>query len=87
MSSIWLGMNVDQELEDGSSEPLQNKGLRRAIQHGVNVEEVLEAAFFGQAEPSTGIVVPGLTGPAYGATWEPGSQRCQEPCFRADAPG
>lgn len=59
---MWLGMNVDQQLSDGSAGPLQDINLRRAIQLGVNVDQVLEAAFFGMAQPSTGIVAPGLIG-------------------------
>ncbi|MEX2647462.1 MAG: ABC transporter substrate-binding protein [Alphaproteobacteria bacterium] len=59
---IWLGMNVDHQNEDGSAGALQDVNLRRAIQLGVNVPEVLEAAFYGQAQPSTGIVAPGLVG-------------------------
>jgi peptide/nickel transport system substrate-binding protein len=59
---VWLGMNVDQQLPDGSPGPLRDINLRRAIQLGVNVPEVLEAAWFGQATPSTGIVAPGLVG-------------------------
>jgi len=59
---IWLGMNVDEQLDDGSPGPLQDINLRRAIQLAVDVDQVIEAAFFGQAEPSTGIVAPGLVG-------------------------
>ncbi len=59
---IWLGMNMDQQLDDGSPGPLQDINLRRAIQLAVNVDEVIEAAFFGQAEASTGIIAPGLIG-------------------------
>lgn len=59
---IWLGMNVDQQKADGSPGPLQDLNLRRAIQLGINVQDVLGAAFYGQAQPSTGIVAPGLVG-------------------------
>ena len=59
---IWLGMNVDQQRADGSPGPLQDINLRRAIQLGVNVQEVIEAAFFGEATEATGIVAPGLIG-------------------------
>ena len=59
---IWLGMNVDQQLADGSPGPLQDINLRHAIQYAVNVQEVIDAAFFGEAVPSTGIIAPGLIG-------------------------
>jgi len=59
---IWLGMNVDQQNEDGTPGPLQDINLRRAIQLGVNVQDVIEASFFGEAVESTGIVAPGLIG-------------------------
>jgi len=59
---VWLGINAEQQLPDGSPGPLQDINLRRAIQLGVNVEEVLAAAWYGEAQPSTGIVAPGLVG-------------------------
>ncbi len=52
---VWLGMNMDHP-------KLQNKKLRQAIQHAIDVPTILEAAYFGAAEPSTGIIAPGLTG-------------------------
>lgn len=51
----WLGMNLDHP-------KLQNKKLRQAIQHAIDVPTVLEAAYFGAVEPSTGIIAPGLAG-------------------------
>ncbi len=51
----WLGMNLDHP-------KLQNQKLRQAIQHAIDVPTVLEAAYFGAVEPSTGIIAPGLAG-------------------------
>ncbi|WP_293575720.1 ABC transporter substrate-binding protein [Phaeobacter sp.] len=51
----WLGMNLDHP-------KLQNPKLRAAIQHAIDVPTVLEAAYFGAVEPSTGIIAPGLVG-------------------------
>ncbi|NSY41301.1 ABC transporter substrate-binding protein [Leisingera sp. ANG59] len=51
----WLGMNLDHP-------KLQNPKLRQAIQHAIDVPSVLEAAYFGAVEPSTGIIAPGLAG-------------------------
>ena len=36
--------------------------MRQAIQHAIDVPTILEAAYFGAAEPSTGIIAPGLIG-------------------------
>jgi len=55
MSYVWLGMNVD-------NPALQDIRVRQAIQKAVDVDAVLEAAYFGVAERSTGIVAPGLPG-------------------------
>jgi len=55
MSYVWLGMNVD-------NPALQDIRVRKAIQKAVDVDAVLEAAYFGVAERSTGIIAPGLPG-------------------------
>lgn len=52
---VWVGMNVE-------NEKLSNQNLRKAIQYGIDVPSVTQAAYFGAAEPSTGIIAPGLTG-------------------------
>jgi peptide/nickel transport system substrate-binding protein len=59
---VWLGMNAEEQTADGKPGPLQDINLRRAIQLGVNVEDVLAAAWYGEAQPATGIVAPGLPG-------------------------
>ena len=51
----WLGMNLDHP-------KLQNQKLRQAIQHAIDVPMIMEAAYFGAAVPSTGIIAPGLAG-------------------------
>lgn len=51
----WLGMNLDHP-------SLNDPRLRRAIQLAIDVEKVVEAAWFGAAEPATGIIAPGLLG-------------------------
>ena len=48
-------MNVD-------NDKLKNKKLRQAIQHAIDVPSIMEAAYFGVAKPSTGIIAPGLAG-------------------------
>jgi peptide/nickel transport system substrate-binding protein len=55
MSYVWLGMNVE-------NPALADIRVRQAIQKAVDVDAVLEAAYFGVAERSTGIIAPGLPG-------------------------
>ncbi|SDG28066.1 peptide/nickel transport system substrate-binding protein [Limimonas halophila] len=52
---LWVGMNLDHP-------KLQDKNLRKAIQWAINTRQIVDAAYFGQAEPSTGIIAPGLVG-------------------------
>ncbi|MGE0210284.1 MAG: ABC transporter substrate-binding protein [Parvibaculaceae bacterium] len=55
LAYIWMGISqYPEELKDSK--------VRRAIQHGVDVKSVLEAAYYGVAEPATGIIAPGLVG-------------------------
>jgi peptide/nickel transport system substrate-binding protein len=52
---IYLGMNQEHP-------KLQDINVRRAVQWAVNVPQLLDAGYFGQAEVATGFVAPGLTG-------------------------
>ena len=52
---VWVGMNLD-------NARLQNKKLRQAIQYAIDVPSILDAAYYGAAEASTGIIAPGLIG-------------------------
>ncbi|MEO3434089.1 ABC transporter substrate-binding protein [Inquilinus sp. CAU 1745] len=52
---VWLGMNLD-------NQALGDINLRKAIQHAINVPQILGAAYFGEAAPSTGLIAPGLIG-------------------------
>jgi peptide/nickel transport system substrate-binding protein len=51
----WVGMNLEHE-------NLRDVRVRRAIQLAIDVPSIIEAAFFGVATPSSGIVPPGLIG-------------------------
>ena len=51
----WIGMNTDHEL-------FRDQRVRKAVQYAVDVDGVLDAAFFGVAERSTGISTPGNVG-------------------------
>ncbi|ANT54495.1 ABC transporter substrate-binding protein [Mesorhizobium amorphae] len=51
----WLGMNVDHP-------KLKDINVRKAIQWAINVPQILDAAYGGQAVVATGAVAPGLIG-------------------------
>ena len=52
---VWVGMNVE-------NETMSDINLRKAIQHCIDVPSIMQASYFGVAEPSTGIIAPGLIG-------------------------
>jgi len=52
---VWVGMNVE-------NEQMANIDLRKAIQYAIDVPSIMQASYFGAAEPSTGIIAPGLIG-------------------------
>jgi peptide/nickel transport system substrate-binding protein len=47
------------QMEDGV---FADKRVRQAMQHAIDVNAVLEGAFFGVAERATGIIAPGMIG-------------------------
>ncbi len=55
LAYVWMGMNVEHP-------SFQDERVRHAIQHAVDVDAVLEAAYFGVAKRATGIIAPGLPG-------------------------
>jgi len=55
LAYVWLGMNQ-------GFAPFDNPDVRRAVQYGVDVPSVLEAAYFGAAAPATGLIAPGILG-------------------------
>jgi len=52
---VWLGMNQD-------NPALKDINLRKAIQYAINIPQILNAAYSGEAKPSTGLIAPGLVG-------------------------
>ena len=52
---MWLGMNTEHP-------KLQDIRVRRAIQQAVDQASIIEGAYAGTAEPSFGVVSPGLVG-------------------------
>jgi peptide/nickel transport system substrate-binding protein len=55
LAYVWIGMNVEHPT-------FQDPKVRRAIQHAIDVDAALEAAYFGVAKRATGIIAPGLAG-------------------------
>ncbi len=55
LNYYWMGMNE-------ANESLADQRVRRAIQHGISREAVVEAAYLGAAQPAAGIIAPGLVG-------------------------
>lgn len=52
---MWLGMNTQHD-------NLKDINVRRAIQHAVDVDSILQGAYSGTTAKSNGIICPGLTG-------------------------
>lgn len=52
---IWLGINTEHP-------QFQDQRVRKAVQHAVDVDQLLQAAYFGVAERATGIAAKGVIG-------------------------
>ncbi|WP_246479467.1 ABC transporter substrate-binding protein [Kaustia mangrovi] len=52
---VYVGMNTEHP-------KLQDINVRKAIQWAINVPQIMEAAYSGQAETATGLIAPGLIG-------------------------
>jgi len=52
---VWIGMNLD-------NPELQDINLRRAVQWAINVPQIVDTVYFGEAEVATGNIAPGLIG-------------------------
>jgi len=55
LNYMWLGMNTEHP-------KLKDKRVRRAIQHAVDVDAILQGAYSNTTEKSYGIICPGLIG-------------------------
>ncbi|MCV3211517.1 ABC transporter substrate-binding protein [Mesorhizobium sp. YC-39] len=51
----WLGLNVDHP-------KLKDINVRKAVQWAINVPQILDAAYAGEAKVATGTIAPGLVG-------------------------
>lgn len=52
---MWMGLNTEHP-------KLQDIRVRQAIQHAVDKDSIIQGAYSGTAEPSFGVVCPGLVG-------------------------
>lgn len=52
---MWMGMNTEHP-------KLKDQKIRRAIQHAIDVDSILEGAYSGTTRKSHGIICPGLLG-------------------------
>ncbi|RWA76107.1 ABC transporter substrate-binding protein [Mesorhizobium sp.] len=55
LTSMWLGMNTEHP-------KLSDIRVRKAIQHTVDAEQIIQGAYGGAAEKSNGVIPPGLIG-------------------------
>ncbi len=63
LAYVWLGINQDVA-------PFDNINLRRAVQHAVDRQSVVDAAYFGAAAVGNGIIAPGLPGSRSEVTYD-----------------
>lgn len=63
LAYVWLGINQD-------AEPFTNQNIRRAVQHAIDREAVVDAAYFGAAAVGNGIIAPGLPGSRDSVTYD-----------------
>jgi peptide/nickel transport system substrate-binding protein len=52
---VWIGLNLEHP-------KFADPRVRMAIQHAIDVPSIVEASYYNVAEPSTGIIAPGLIG-------------------------
>ena len=63
LAYVWLGMNQE-------NPALQDIRIRRAIQHAIDRETVVDAAYFGAASVGNGLIAPGLPGSRDSVTYD-----------------
>ncbi len=63
LAYVWLGINQD-------AEPFTDIRIRRAVQHAVDRQTVVDAAYFGAASIGNGIIAPGLPGSRDSVTYD-----------------
>ena len=71
LAYVWLGINQDVA-------PFDNPNIRRAVQHAVDRQTVVDAAYFGAASVGNGIIAPGLPGSRDSVTYDYDPGRARE---------
>ena len=71
LAYVWIGMNQDVA-------PFDNPNIRRAVQHAIDRETVVEAAYFGAAAVGNGIIAPGLPGARDKVTYDYDPDRARD---------
>ena len=63
LAYVWVGMNQN-------AAPFDNPNIRRAVQHAIDRETVVDAAYYGAATVGNGLVAPGLPGSRDSVTYD-----------------
>lgn len=63
LAYVWVGMNQDVA-------PFDNINIRRAVQHAIDRQGVVDAAYYGAASVGNGIIAPGLPGSRDSVTYD-----------------
>ena len=71
LAYVWIGMNQD-------AEPFTDIRIRRAVQHAIDRQTVVDAAYFGAASVGNGIIAPGLPGSRDSVTYDYDPDRARE---------
>ena len=71
LAYVWMGINQDVP-------PFDNINIRRAVQHAVDRQTVVDAAYFGAASVGNGIIAPGLPGSRDSVTYDYDPDRARE---------
>ncbi len=80
LAYVWLGMNKD-------NEALKDPRIRRAIQHAIDRDIVVDAASFGAASVGHGIIAPGLPGSRDSVTYDDDPDKARALLVEAGAEG
>ncbi|MEM0948051.1 MAG: ABC transporter substrate-binding protein [Pseudomonadota bacterium] len=71
LAYVWMGMNQDVA-------PFDNPNVRRAVQHAIDRQTVVDAAYFGAAAVGNGIIAPGMPGSRDSVTYDYDPDRARQ---------
>ena len=80
LAYVWLGMNAQVA-------PFDDPRVRRAVQHAIDRELVVDAAYYGAADVANGLVAPGLPGSREDVRYGYDPDRARELLAEAGAEG